>query len=47
MDTGPKVSGRHIDLYMWSCTEALSFGKRPIKLTVLRLGWNPRNSSVK
>jgi 3D (Asp-Asp-Asp) domain-containing protein len=47
MDTGPKVSGRHIDLYMWSCIEALSFGRRPIKLTVLRLGWNPRNSSVK
>ena len=44
MDTGPKVAGRHVDLYMWSCIEAMSFGRRPITLTVLRLGWNPRNS---
>jgi 3D (Asp-Asp-Asp) domain-containing protein len=45
MDTGPKVLGRHVDLYMWSCIEALNFGRRPIRLTVLRLGWNPKNSS--
>jgi 3D (Asp-Asp-Asp) domain-containing protein len=42
MDTGPMVLGRHVDLYMWSCNEALSFGRRSIRLTVLRLGWNPR-----
>ncbi len=42
MDTGPNVQGRQIDLYMWSCTEALRFGRRPIHLVVLRLGWNPR-----
>ena len=24
MDTGPKVQGRHIDIYMWSCNEALA-----------------------
>jgi 3D (Asp-Asp-Asp) domain-containing protein len=41
MDTGPSVQGRVVDLYMWSCHEALSFGRRPIHLTVLRLGWNP------
>jgi 3D (Asp-Asp-Asp) domain-containing protein len=45
MDTGPKVNGREIDLYMWSCHEALAFGRRPIRLTVLRLGWNPQNST--
>jgi len=45
MDTGPAVQGRQIDIYMWSCYEALDFGRRPIKLTVLRLGWNPRSSS--
>jgi 3D (Asp-Asp-Asp) domain-containing protein len=45
MDTGPKVQGRHIDVYMWSCHEALAFGRRPISLNVLRLGWNPRASS--
>ena len=42
MDTGPAVQGRQVDLYMWSCNEALQFGRKPIHLTVLRLGWNPR-----
>ena len=42
MDTGPAVRGRQVDVYMWSCNEALQFGRRPIHLTVLRLGWNPR-----
>lgn len=45
MDTGPKVQGRHIDIYMWNCNEALQFGRRLIRLTVLRLGWNPRAST--
>jgi 3D (Asp-Asp-Asp) domain-containing protein len=44
MDTGPAVQGRTLDLYMWSCHEALSFGRKPIQVTVLRLGWNPRAS---
>lgn len=44
MDTGPAVQGRTIDLYLWSCHEALRFGRRPIQLEVLRLGWNPENS---
>jgi 3D (Asp-Asp-Asp) domain-containing protein len=42
LDTGPAVQGRQMDLYMWSCNEALVFGRRPIHVTVLRLGWNPR-----
>ncbi len=41
MDTGPAVQGRQIDVYMWNCNEALRFGRRPIHLVVLRLGWNP------
>lgn len=45
LDTGPKVEGRHVDLYMWSCHEALAFGRRPISLTVLRLGWAPTNTA--
>jgi len=45
MDTGPAVQGRIIDLYMWSCNEALAFGRRPVRLTVLRLGWNPQMSA--
>lgn len=46
MDTGPAVRGRELDLYIWSCQEALAFGRRPARLTVLRLGWNPRASSA-
>lgn len=42
LDTGPAVQGRHLDLYMWSCNEALSFGRKTARVTVLRLGWNPR-----
>ena len=42
MDTGPAVKGRLIDIYMWSCYEALDFGRMPVDLTVLRLGWNPK-----
>ena len=45
MDTGPKVQGRIVDLYMWSCYEALTFGRQQIEVTVLRLGWNPSASA--
>lgn len=44
MDTGPKVQGRHIDIYMWSCYEALELGRRSVSVQVLRLGWNPQAS---
>jgi 3D (Asp-Asp-Asp) domain-containing protein len=45
MDTGPKVQGRVLDLYMWSCHEALAFGRKDVQVTVLRLGWSPSASS--
>jgi 3D (Asp-Asp-Asp) domain-containing protein len=45
MDTGPSVQGRHIDIYMWSCNEALQLGRRDIAINVLRLGWNPKAST--
>lgn len=45
MDTGPAVQGRLIDLYLWSCHEALAFGRRPVRVTVLRLGWSPQMSA--
>ena len=45
MDTGPAVQGRHIDIYMWSCHEALELGRRNTMVTVLRLGWNPGAST--
>ena len=45
MDTGPRVQGRVLDLYMWSCHEALKFGRKEVQVTVLRLGWDPTASS--
>ena len=45
MDTGPSVQGRLLDVYIWSCHEALAFGRQPVEVTVLRLGWNPNQSS--
>lgn len=45
MDTGPKVQGRILDVYMWSCYEALDFGRKEIEVTVIRLGWNPSDST--
>ena len=30
LDTGPKVQGRHVDLYMWSCTEARRSAGGPV-----------------
>ena len=45
LDTGPKVQGRLLDLYIWSCHEALRFGRKPVEVTVLRLGWDPQASS--
>lgn len=41
LDTGPEVRGREIDIYIWSCNEALQFGRQPVRMTVVRLGWNP------
>jgi 3D (Asp-Asp-Asp) domain-containing protein len=45
MDTGPEVQGREVDVYMWSCFEALRFGKQDVHIVVLRLGWNPKDST--
>ena len=47
MDTGPAIKGRVIDIYMWSCYEALDFGRMPVQLTILRLGWNPESDVPK
>ena len=45
LDTGPEVKGRELDLYMWSCNDALAFGRRAVRVTILRLGWDPRHSA--
>jgi len=38
LDTGAKVKGRKIDIFMPSCATARNFGKRVVLLTVLRRG---------
>ena len=35
-DTGSSVRGRRIDLYMRDCREAVAFGRRPAKVSILR-----------
>jgi 3D (Asp-Asp-Asp) domain-containing protein len=45
MDTGPRVHGRHLDIYIWNCNEALRLGRRQMLITVLRMGWNPQAST--
>ncbi len=45
MDTGPEVQGRELDVYMWSCYDALRFGRQDVHIVVLRLGWNPRDTT--
>jgi hypothetical protein len=34
-----------LDLYLWSCHEALAFGRKEVQVNVLRLGWNPSAST--
>jgi len=47
LDTGPEIQGRELDIYIWSCFEALDFGRRKAVVTVLRLGWDPKASVSK
>jgi 3D (Asp-Asp-Asp) domain-containing protein len=47
LDTGPAVRGHHLDIYMWSCYDALDFGKQDVLVRVFRLGWNPEQSDPK
>ena len=41
----PGGAGREIDVYMWSCFEALRFGRQDVHLVVLRLGWSPKDTT--
>ncbi len=38
MDTGGRVHGRRIDLYLRDCSEAKRFGVRQVRLELVRLG---------
>ena len=39
MDTGRLIKGRRIDIYMRGYEQAIRFGRRPAKVTVLRYGY--------
>ncbi len=41
MDTGTLIKGRIIDIYVPDFEEAIRFGRRKIKLRILRKGWSP------
>ena len=40
-DTGPAIRGRELDLYITNCAEAKRFGRRTMRVAVLRRGWKP------
>ncbi len=45
LDTGTKVLGHRLDVYMHDCHEALHFGRQEVRVTVLRKGWSPKDSA--
>jgi hypothetical protein len=38
---GPGVEAR-IDIFVKSCDEAKEFGVRPVRVVVVRVGWDPQ-----
>ncbi len=47
LDTGTKVQGQKLDLFMHDCHEAQHFGRQAVRVTVLRKGWSPKASAPK
>jgi len=41
LDTGGKIVGEILDVYVPDCDEALEFGRRTVRFRILRLGWDP------
>lgn len=35
MDTGPKVQGRHVDLFIENCAAARRFGRRTVRVSLV------------
>ncbi len=46
LDTGTKVQGHKVDLFMHDCDEAQQFGRQSVRVTVLRKGWSPKASAA-
>ena len=45
MDTGAKIRGRRLDLYLRDCDAAIRFGRRAATVSIVRRGWSPRGTS--
>lgn len=43
MDTGGRIKGRDLDIFMPSCARAEQFGRRSVEARVLRRGWDPKS----
>jgi 3D (Asp-Asp-Asp) domain-containing protein len=41
MDTGPKIQGRRVDMYVANCGEARRFGRRQARVSIVRRGADP------
>lgn len=46
-ETGAKVNGRHIDIYMPSAAEAKRFGKKMVRVQVLDVGSGKQEARAK
>jgi 3D (Asp-Asp-Asp) domain-containing protein len=46
-DTGGAVKGRRVDIWTPTAREAMRFGRRAVKLTILELGGRRKNTSVR
>jgi 3D (Asp-Asp-Asp) domain-containing protein len=44
LDTGAKIRGNRIDIYIEDCDEAREFGVQEFEVLILRLGWDPEDS---
>jgi 3D (Asp-Asp-Asp) domain-containing protein len=46
MDTGSKIRGHRIDLYIRDCDAATRFGRRSAYVSIVRRGWHPHATSA-
>jgi rare lipoprotein A len=46
-DTGNKINGRHIDIYIQSVAEAREFGKKMVRVQVLETGSGKKDARAK
>lgn len=46
LDTGPKLRGRRLDIWLPSYEEAVQFGVRKVKVEIIRYGWDPVEKEV-